>query len=341
MDPQSAEGSQRVYMEQQREDGLIAYRHGPRGLQDYPHKNMPTTSAPFFNWINWEVYKVSKDRRFLEDAYFSGSRYVDWLIKNRDTDHDSTFEWGPYGIIENVRDWYNAVFQVSAERYLDVDKEDISDELECLDLTLMVVKEEKSLSQMAEALGKKDDAQLWKERADAVIKLANKRMWDDSTGFYYSVNKQNHSWYFMTRDLRRQEIIGFLALWADAAPRDRAEKLVKTLTDTTKFWRRYGVPTLSAQDPWYSPYVDYCCKWNGPVWLLWDYMVYEGLRDYGYTDVAHQLAGKMLNAAVVQLKKNHNYWESFSPDNEVLNSPPNYIWDSIIARLLIEEYQKK
>jgi len=85
-----------------------------------------------------------------------------------------------------------------------VDKEDISDELECLDLTLMVVKEEKSLSQMAEALGKKDDAQLWKERADAVIKLANKRMWDDSTGFYYSVNKQNHSWYFMTRDLRRR-----------------------------------------------------------------------------------------------------------------------------------------
>ncbi len=339
MDPASAEGSQRVYMEQQREDGFIAYRHGPRGLQDYPHKNMPTTSAPFFNWINWEIFKVSKDRQFLEDAYASGVKYTGWLIKNRDTDHDSTFEWGPYGIIENVRDWYNAVFQVSAERYLDVDKEDISDELECLDLTLMMIKEEKSLSKMAETLGKKEEAIKWKESADAVVKLVNKRMWDDSTGFYYSVNKKSHSWYFMTRDLRRQEIIAFLALWAGAAPGDRAEKLVKTLTDTTKFWRRYGVPTLSAQDPWYSPYVDYCCKWNGPVWLLWDYMVYEGLRDNGYTETAHQLAGKMLNAAVVQLKKNHNYWESFSADNEVLNSPPNYIWDSIIARLLIEEYQ--
>ena len=341
MDPASAQGSQRVYMEQQREDGFIAYRHGPRGLQDYPHKNMPTTSAPFFNWINWEVYKVSKDRQFLEDAYASGSKYADWLIKNRDTDHDSTFEWGPYGIIENVRDWYNAVFQVSADRYLDVDKEDISDELECLDLTLMVIKEEKSLSRMAEALGKHEESLKWKQRADAVVRLVNKRMWDDSTSFYYSVNKKDHSWYFMTRDLRRQEIIAFLALWAGAAPRDRAEKLVETLTDTTKFWRRYGVPTLSARDPWYSPYVDYCCKWNGPVWLLWDYMVYEGLRDYGYFDLAHQLAGKMLNAAVVQLKKNHNYWESFSPDNEVLNSPPNYIWDAIIARLLIEENQSK
>jgi hypothetical protein len=341
LDPASAQGSQRVYMEQQREDGLIAYRHGPRGLQDYPHKGMPTTSAPFYNYINWEVYKVSKDRQFLQDAYSSGSRYVDWLYKNRDTDHDSTFEWGPYGIIENVRDWYNAVFQVSAERYLDVDKEDISDELECLDLTLMVVKEERSLQRMAETLGKKDEALAWKKKADAIDRLVNKRMWDDSSGFYYSINRKDHSWYFMTRDLRRQEIIGFLALWSGTAPQDRAERLVETLADSTKFWRRYGVPTLSAQDPWYSPYVDYCCKWNGPVWLLWDYLVYEGLRDYGYSDLSRKLASKMIAAAVTQLKKNHNFWESFSPDNEVLNCPPNYIWDSIIARLLIEEYQNR
>ena len=340
MDPKSAEGSQRVYMEQQREDGLIAYRHGPRGMQDYPHKNMPTTSAPFFSWINLEVYKASKDKKFLADAYASGAKYVDWLINNRDTDHDGTFEWGPYGIIENVRDWYNAVFQVSAERYLDVDKEDISDELECLDLTLMVIKEERCLAEMARLLGKNKESAEWMKLADTTSKLVNERMWDENTGFYYSVNKTDHSFQFMTRDLKRQEIIGFLALWAEAAPEERAEKLVHTLTDTTKFWREYGVPTLSAADQWYSPNVDYCCKWNGPVWLLWDYMVYDGLRLYGYTGIAHQLARKMMKAATLQLSKNHNYWESYSPDNEVLNCPPNYIWDAIVAKLLIDENQK-
>ncbi len=72
LDPLSAEGSQRVYMEQQDTSGLIAYRHGPRGRQDYPHKNMPTTSAPFFSWINWEVYKVSKDRQFLQECLCGG-----------------------------------------------------------------------------------------------------------------------------------------------------------------------------------------------------------------------------------------------------------------------------
>ncbi|MCX6278597.1 MAG: trehalase family glycosidase [Bacteroidetes bacterium] len=340
LDPVSAQGSQRVYMEQQREDGLIAYRHGPRGLQDYPHKSVSTTSAPFFSWINLELYKVSADKQFLADAYTSGCRYTDWLIKNRDTDQDGTFEWGPYGIIENVRDWYNAVFQVSAERYLDVDKEDISDELECLDLTLMMIKEARSLSKMAGFLGKDEEKQKWLSFAEKTSKLVNERMWDDSTGFYYSINKKDHSFSFMTRDLKRQEIIGFLALWAEAAPKDRAARLVRTLTDTTKFWRKYGVPTLSALDPWYSPYVDYCCKWNGPVWLLWDYMVYDGLKLYGYNEQARQLSRKMTDAVTVQLSKNHNYWESYSPDNEVLNSPPNYIWDAIMAKLLIEENKK-
>lgn len=341
LDPVSAEGSQRVYMEQQRADGLIAYRHGPRGLQDYPHKNMSTTSAPFFSWINLEVYSVSKNRDFLRDSYLSGDRYLTWLIANRDTDHDGTYEWGPYGIIENVRDWYNAVFQVSAERYLDVDKEDISDELECLDLTLMVIKEARSLAKMADILGNKEDAKRWIRFADSTSTLVNERMWDEASGFYYSINKKDHSFQFLTRDLKRQEIIAFLTLWAGVAPRERAERLLQALTDTTRFWRRYGVPTLSASDAWYSPNVDYCCKWNGPVWLLWDYMVYRGLRDYGYNELATQLSQKMVDVVNVQLKKNHNFWESYSPDNEVLNSPSNYIWDCIMARVLIDEYQKK
>ena len=337
LDPASAEQSQRVFMEQQRADGLIAYRHGPRGLQDYPHKGMSTTSAPFFSWTNWEIYKVSGDRQFLADAYDSGVKYLEWLKKNRDTDHDGTFEWGPYGIIENVRDWYNAVFQVSAERYLDVDKEDISDELECLDLTLMVIKEARSLSAMAGALGKRKDSLNLKTFADHTSELVNERMWDEETGFYYSVNKKDHTFRFMTRDLKRREIIAFLALWAEAAPKDRADRLVKTLTDPSRFWRRYGVPTLAADDPWYNPNVDYCCKWNGPVWLLWDYMVYDGLKIYGYDKEAHELAVRMTDAVTVQLGKNHNYWESYSPDNEVLNCPPNYIWDAIMAKLLIRE----
>ena len=345
LDPQSAQESQRVYMEQQREDGLIAYRHGPRGRGEYPHYSrvygdtMATTSSPFYNWINYEIFEVSGDRDFLLEAYHSGSRYIDWLIMNRDADNDGLLEWGPYGIIENVRDWYNAVFQVSAERYLDVDKEDISDELECLDLSLMAINEMHYLALMAGELGLKKDQKKWKKKASDMAALVNEKMWSADDGFYYHINRSDDSYFFMDRDLRRQEIIGFLPLWAGVCSKERAEELVRILTDTTKFWRQYGVPTLAADDPWFSPYVDYCCKWNGPVWLLWDYMVFRGLVDYGYDDLAIELADKMLLAARTQLSKNHNYWESYSPDNEVLNCPSNYIWDAIIARVIIDKYR--
>ncbi len=346
LDPVSAQNSQRIYIDQQRDDGLIAYRHGPRGLQDYPHfskvynKEMSTTSAPFFSWINLEVYKQSGDKVFLDEAYRAGKKYAEWLIENRDSDRDGTFEWGPYGIIENVRDWYNAVFQVSADRYLDVDKEDISDELECLDLTLMMIKEFRSLAKIAGELGLNDERDMWNNKTASTIKLLNERMWDEESGFYYSVNKDDHSFKFMTRDLRRMEIIGFLTLWAEAAPRDRADRILEHLKDPDKFWRKYGIPTLAADDPWYSPYVDYCCKWNGPVWLLWNYMVIKGLDLYGYSREADEVSGKIILAVKTQLKKNHNFWESYSPDNEVLNCPANYIWDSIIASVLIDKYKR-
>lgn len=336
LDWESAQGSQRIYMDQQADDGLIAYRHGPRGAQTYPHNNRPTTSAPFYSWINWEVYKVSQDPTFLKDSYESGVAYMNWLKKERDLDQDGTFEWGPYGIIENVRDWYNAVFQVSEDRFLDVDKEDISDELECLDLSLMICKEMRSLSKMAESLGKKTEAGKWTSEADHLADLINERMWDDDSEFYYSVNMKDHSFQFLTRDLRRQEIIGFLPLWAGACSPERAQMLVSKLTDTTKFWRKNGVPTLAADDVWYSPNVDYCCKWNGPVWLLWNYMIFDGLKNYGYDDVANQLAEKLISTVEFQLSNNHNFWESYSPDNSVLNSPSNYIWDAIMARFFID-----
>ncbi|MBA7568667.1 hypothetical protein ES708_10401 [subsurface metagenome] len=60
--------------------------------------------------------------------------------------------------------------------------------------------------------------------------------------------------------------------------------------------------------------------------------------NYGYFDLARELANKMLLAVTTQLSMNHNFWESYSPDNEVLDCPSNYIWDTIMAKVLIDMY---
>jgi neutral trehalase len=75
------------------------------------------------------------------------------------------------------------------------------------------------------------------------------------------------------------------------------------------------------------------------LWLEWNYLVFSGLRRYGYEEVARELGERMLNAAATQLSRNHRFWESYSPDEVKLASPQNYIWDSILARVLIDLYR--
>lgn len=338
LDAKSAEESQRVYIEQQYPDGLIGYRHGPRGPQVYPHQGQATTSAPFFTWTNWEVYCVSGDKAFLKDCYNAGSAFVHYLEKERDKDQDGLYEWGPYGIIENVRDGWNAVFQLFSEG--EDEGRDISDELEALDLSCQVANEMYYLRLMAQELGDTEGEVEWYNKFDRLANLINTTMWDDQDKFYYHVAMSDNSFMFEGASLKRQEIIGFLPLWAHVATKEQAKELVKHLQNPETFWRKYGVPTLSASDPNYTAFVDGCCRWNGPIWLLWDYMVFDGLQSYGYKKQARQLADKMMLAVTTQLSKNHHFWESYSPDYPMQESPSNYIWDSIMAKLLIDLYEK-
>ena len=338
LDAASAEESQRVYIDQQYDDGLIAYRHGPRGPQVYPHDGVPTTSAPFFSRTNWEIYRVHRDTAFLRDAYQAGARFIRYLEKERDQDQDGMYEWGPYGIIENVRDGWNVVFQLFSEG--EDEGRDISHELDVLDLTAEVANEMYALRLMAKELNDHAGLGEWTEKFRKTAEAINAHMWDKQDAFYYNIAMTDHAFEFEGKSLRRKELIGFLPMWAHVATREQAAKLVEHLTDHRSFWRTYGIPTLAADDPHYTPFVDGCCRWNGPVWLLWDYIVYRGLRNYGYDAVARQVGEKMMAAVSTQLSINHRFWESFSPDYPVQESPSNYIWDSIMAKLLIDMYGK-
>ncbi len=339
LDLKSAEESQRIFIDQQYEDGLIAYRNGPRGPQVYPHEGEPTTSATFFSWTNWELYQVGKDRSFLKESYDAGAKYIRYMEVHRDKDRDGMFEWGPYGIIENVRDGWNVVFQLFSGG--EDEGRDISGDLEALDLTLEMANEMYYLRLMARELGDPAGEKEWSEKFTRTAALVNKYMWDPLDKFYYHVAASDHSFRFEGESLKRKELIGFLPMWAHVATKETARDLVKELQNPASFWRTYGVPTLAANDPNYTPFVDGCCRWNGPVWLLWNYEVMEGLKNYGYDRQARELGEKMLMAVTTQLRKNHRFWESYSPDYPVLESPSNYIWDSIMASVLMDMYGTK
>lgn len=327
MDKAGAMNSQRVYRERQQKDGYINYRTGPYLDETIPYEGQLTTSAPWYAWQNWEIYKLTGDKTFLREMYESSVLFYNYYVKNRDSDGDGLCEWGGHAVLECVRDGLVAVW----------DKVGWPSNFEALDLNCMLVQEEKALSAMALELGLSSEANTWKQKGSERAKKINDTMWDEETGFYYHVDKKNHSFTFKeNNDLKREEIIGFLPLWAGVADQRQAQKLMQKLTDPKKFWRTYGVPSLAADDPYYNPKG----YWNGPVWVEWNYLILRGLLGYGYTAEAKELVQRVSATMIAHLKKDHTFWELYSPDEQWAGHNKTYIWAGLISRMLIDVAQR-
>lgn len=339
-DPELAANSQRNFIAVQEKDGYIPYRVGAYFTRTFPAAGEKTTSAPFYSWTNLEVYKIAvrsgnmskkELKEYLMDSYISGKKFVNYLFETRDKNKNGLLEWGGHTLLECVRDYLNAVFDLLGK------KPETLNQLEALDLSCMVVKEMTSLKEMAGILKLKKEKKEWENRIKKLANLINKYMWDKDTGFYYHVHKDTMNFKTPTNiSLKRKEIIGFLPIWAGVAHKNQTKELIKHLKNPDEFWRNFGIPTLSAGDPYYDAQVLSCCRWNGPVWITWVYPVFKGLIDYGYIDIAEEILMKMEKTMIFQLKRNHRFWESYSPDFTQLSCPKNYIWDTLISRMIYE-----
>ncbi|MFP4469732.1 MAG: amylo-alpha-1,6-glucosidase [Bacteroidales bacterium] len=323
MDPESAMNSQRVYMERQWPSGYINYRTGPYLNEQIERDGEYTSSAPWYNWQNLEIFKITEDDSFLKEAYRSGKAFYEYFVSNRDKDGDGLCEWGAHAVLECVRDARVAVW----------DQVGWPSNFEGPDVNAMLVSEANALAEMAAILGKPAEADRFRKDAETRTGLINEKLWDATDGFYYNINMIDGSFtYDHPGDLKIKEIIGFLPLWAGVADSSKAAVLMQSLLNEDEFWRNYGVPTLSASHPYYNP-IGY---WNGPVWVQWQYLLFRGLLDYGYTGEARELAHRVLDNMAYHLKKDHVFWEFYSADDRQAGWNQTYIWAGIAARFLID-----
>jgi glycogen debranching enzyme len=324
MDPAGAMNSQRVYMQRQREDGYINYRTGPWLNETIETGGKPTTSAPWYNYVNHEIYQVTKDAGFLKEAYQSGKKFYAYFVSQRDSNANGLCEWGAHAELESVRDARVAVW----------DKVGWASNFEGPDVNSMLVREAMGLEQMALALGKSEEANEWEQKALERVQKINQKLWDPVSGFYFNINRNDGSFSYKKQDdLKIKEIIGILPLWAGVPDREQAHLLVRNLLDTNQFWRRFGIPSLSAADPYYCP-IGY---WNGPVWVQWNYLIYRGLKEYGYYYEAKQLSNRVMDNMIFHLKKDHTFWEFYSADDYQAGWNRTYIWAGLAARFILDE----
>ena len=324
-DPLSAMESQRVFIDRIEADGYLPYNIGPVVEQT----RLRTASAPLFSYVSWEIYRITQDFEFLTQAYETGKLLHRFYVEQRDADNDGLCEWGGYGITESVRDLENVIWEHVAKPH----------EVEALGLNCMLVKEAQSLALMADTLGKTGEANTWRQTAATRADLINRILWDEETGFYYHAARDSNTFDFnQPNDLKRMEISGFLPLWAGIVSAERLPILLGKLTDPALFWRTNGVPGLAANDPYYSADADRCCRWRGPVWVQWQFLLMRALLEHNRRDLAVQITRRTYRGVEEQLSLVNQFRELYNPDDAqaVNNSMPNYIWSAMVALMMIE-----
>ncbi|MFQ3660320.1 MAG: trehalase family glycosidase [Anaerolineae bacterium] len=119
----------------------------------------------------------------------------------------------------------------------------------------------------------------------------------------------------------------FVLLFGGAVKSDEAYQLVTELTSPA-YWPPYPVPTTPTDSPTFAP--DH--YWRGNLWPSVNWLIYHGLRRYGFAAVATHLAERF-QAVVDQ----HGFHEYFNPVSGEGHGPPLQSWTTILLDLIATE----
>jgi len=291
LDGEMAQDAILAVIELQEPDGKIHLCDAPAP------QNQRHTQPPILAWSAWRVFEVTGDRDFLRACYAPLGRFMDWLFANRDVNGNGLLEWLKEFQVERCRcgesGWDNS------PRF---DREIIDDHV---DINAMVTQELQMLARMAESLGEESD---WQARADALAALVNERLWHEKIGLYFDRGPGEDPDEWMTM----KSGACFLPMIAGIPSPEQARRMVEEhLTREDEFWGPTPVPTVAFDEPQYSDDM-----WRGPTWMNINFLIGEGLRCYGFDDVADELRRRSMAAIEKWYYEGGGVFEYYDPRGE-------------------------
>lgn len=199
----------------------------------------------------------------LSKSYYKGDRAM------RESGFDVSFRFAPYG--------------AATPRFAPV----------CLNSLLY--KTEKDLEKMSMLLGKKGEAQRWRELAERRRARVQQLLWDAKRGLFFDYDFQTKS--RSTYDYATT----FYPLWAGLATAEQARAVAQHLS----LFEKPGGLAMSTRETgvqWDLPY-----GW-APIQLL----AVEGLRRYGFNTDADRIAGKFVSMVAGNFRRDGAIREKYN-----------------------------
>jgi len=224
-------------------------------------------------------------------------------------------------------------------------------------LNCLMYKELLAMVYLAERLNQSEIGKEFAEDAKALKAAVQTHCWDERDGFFYSVdlnltpakNRLDdtlgkefmiHSGYPRDYDCLIQRIevwSGFLAMCAGIAIPEQAERMVKEHYANPKtFNAQSGVRTLSKMEKMYSMRASANpSHWRGPIWGISNYMVFKGLKDYGFNVEAKELASKTIWLFGKDFEKHGALHEYYEPETgEPLLNKGFQNWNYLVLNMI-------
>jgi hypothetical protein len=201
---------------------------------------------------------------------------------------------------------------------------------EGVDLACELVQELRAMAFIAQHLGRISDAKAYSTHADQLAAKINRVFWDEKDGFYYDRNEKTG------QRIAVKSAAGFLPLWAGVASPAQAKRLVYDhLLNPKEFWVAYPISSYARSEAeFYEGSRVGECNWEGPTWIPLNYMIFHGLLDYGYRDIARQLAEKTFDMGLNQNPVTREYYDSDTGHGNGMN--PFWGWSTLAYAMKLE-----
>jgi len=222
--------------------------------------------------------------------------------------------------------WYNGVESGTDNNPAVIDRP--SQTTEAVDLQSYVYREYLALAYLAKRLNEPNDALLYEQKAVALKALVQRLMWSDQDGSYWNIDSRTREF------IKIKTWTNFVPMWSGIASQSQADRMIRVLLDPAQFWSPNGVRTLAKTESLYDPAHGY---WRGPVWIVSNYLMMQGLLRYGHKNEALDLADKTERLLIADFQKTGGMNENYNPETGAPDAAGHFVSWNLLAAHMREE----
>lgn len=276
----------RSALAQQQPNGRIPEQSWPFGFTE-------ETAPPLLCWAHWQVYGVTRDRAWLEDAVARLKDYVKYPLAARLLEklgHARSkgakfLTWGR-GEGSNME---------NSPRF------EYSEPFAAADFTSYVVSEIAYVARILEELSPENREAVhlgW--MGEELAREVQEYFWDEERQFFVDRYPDDDPVDALT-------IAGLIPLFAGVATPDQAAALVEEhVRSSDGFWTPFPLASLARTDRRFDQNM-----WRGATWPGMNLLLIHGLRRYGYQDLAAELRERTIEQISYWYQRTGSLWEFY------------------------------